>query len=203
MTSPTEKSTSLLRRLFILMLAFLAAGAANAAARADEEAIWSRLKSGSHIVLIRHAVTESGIGDPPGFTLGDCSTQRNLSAQGRTEAKRIGDAFRRRGIPIADVLSSRWCRCIDTAQLAFGRVKPVAMLDSMFNDAAASESKKVDDVLAAVARHSGPGNLVLVTHAANIQALTGVSASSGEMVVAALDGPRKLKVIGRLGVPDN
>lgn len=190
-------------RLFILMLAFLAAEAANAVDRADEESLWPALKSGGYIVLIRHAVTESGIGDPPGFTLGDCSTQRNLSAKGRAEAKRIGAAFHRRDIPISDVLSSRWCRCIDTAQLAFGQVKPVAMLDSMFNDAAASESKIVNEVLAAVARHTGPGNLILVTHAANIQALTGVSAASGEIVVTARDGPRKLKVIGRLGVPDD
>lgn len=195
------------KRLFSLILALQMAlfteGTVFAADSADEASLWSALKSGGYIVLVRHAVTESGIGDPPGFRLGDCSTQRNLSAKGRAEAKRIGAAFRRREIPISDVQSSRWCRCIDTAQLAFGRVKPAAMLDSMFNDATASKNKKVNEVLAAVARHNGPGNLVLVTHATNIQALTGVSPSSGEMVVTALDGPLKLKVIGRLGVPDD
>lgn len=189
------------KRLLTLMLAFLIAGPAVAADPRSEESLWSDLKAGGYIVLIRHAVTVSGIGDPPGFTLGNCSTQRNLSEQGRAEAKRIGDAFRRRDIPISDVLSSRWCRCIDTAQLAFGRVKPAPMLDSMFNDQDASRSKKVRDVFAKVAGHTGPGNLILVTHATNIQALAGVSPSSGEMVVVAPDGPRKFKVIGRLGVP--
>jgi Histidine phosphatase superfamily (branch 1) len=121
------------RRRFILTLACVAAGRLAAADAASEESFWSALKSGGYVVLLRHAVTELGIGDPPNFKLEDCGTQRNLSAKGRADAERIGKAFRARGIPIEDVLSSRWCRCIDTAQLAFERVKPEPMLDSMFN----------------------------------------------------------------------
>lgn len=169
---------------------------------ADEEQVWSALKSGGKVVLIRHAETVAGIGDPPGFRLGDCSTQRNLSAQGREDARRLGDAFRRRGIPIANVLSSRWCRCLETAQLAFGRATPAAMLDSMFNDDDSQRNdEKIRAVKGAVARRPASGNLVLVTHNRNIQALTGVSPSSGEMVVVLPDKSGELKVVGRLPVP--
>lgn len=169
---------------------------------AGEEQVWSALKSGGHVVLIRHAVTEPGIGDPPGFRLGDCSTQRNLSAEGRADAQRIGEAFRRRGIAVAEVLSSRWCRCLETAQLAFGRAAPAAMLDSMFNDDNSERNEeKIRAVKAAVVRPPAPGNLVLVTHNVNIQALTGVSPSSGEMVVVLPEKNGELKVVGRLRVP--
>jgi phosphohistidine phosphatase SixA len=189
------------KHLFILLHACIALSTAIAADRTSEEALWAVLKSGGHIVLIRHAVTEPGIGDPPGFTIGDCSTQRNLSAKGRADAQRIGEAFRARNIPISNVLSSRWCRCIDTAQLAFGRVTPEPMLDSMFNDPNRTGGEKVREVFASAARHTGSGNLIFVTHAQNIQALTGVSPSSGELILVTLDGPGKFKVLGRLDVP--
>jgi broad specificity phosphatase PhoE len=132
--------------------------------------------------------------------IADCSTQRNLSAQGRSDAKRIGEAFRSRNIPISDVFSSRWCRCLDTANLAFGKATPAPMLDSMFNDREKPAEEKVREVLAVVRRRAPSGNLVLVTHNQNIQALTGVSVGSGEMVVVTPDNG-KLRVIGRLNLP--
>jgi broad specificity phosphatase PhoE len=184
-------------RLFILLLAFTQQ--ALAADNSADEAVWSALKSGHHVVLIRHAITEPGIGDPPGFVHGKCSTQRNLSAQGRLDAKRIGEAFRSRNIPISDVLSSRWCRCLDTASLAFGKATPSPMLDSMFNDREKPADEKVREVFAAVNRRPSSGNLVLVTHNQNIQALTGVSPASGEMVVVTLENG-KFRVIGRLNL---
>lgn len=185
-------------RLFIALLASMQF--AFAADKSDDEAAWSALKSGRHVVLIRHAITESGIGDPPGFKQGDCSTQRNLSAQGRSDAKRIGEAFRSRNIPIADVLSSRWCRCLDTARLAFGRATPAPMLDSMFNDKEKPGEEKVREVHAAISRRPSSGNLILVTHNQNIQALTGVSVASGELVVVNPESG-KLRVIGRINLP--
>jgi phosphohistidine phosphatase SixA len=161
------------------------------------DALWLRLKAGRHVILLRHASTGPGIGDPSNFTLGDCSTQRNLSEKGRDEARRIGAAFARRAIPIGPVLSSRWCRCEETARLAFGRVEPAPMLDSMFSDDDYTAKRKVYEVLSYVATWDGLGNLVLVTHAVNIQELTGQSVDSGEIVVAEpLD--RKLRVVGRL-----
>jgi phosphohistidine phosphatase SixA len=183
-----------------LTLACVAAGPLVAVNAAGEEAFWSALKSGGYVVLLRHAVTEPGIGDPPNFKLGDCGTQRNLSAKGRADAERIGKAFRDRGIPVQDVLSSRWCRCIDTAQLAFERVKPEPMLDSMFNEPESVRKEKARVVFASLAGRTSPGNLILVTHAQNIQELTGISPSSGELIVVALEGPDRFKVIGRLEV---
>jgi broad specificity phosphatase PhoE len=185
-------------RLFILLL--VVEQAAFAADKSTDDNVWSALQTGQHVVLIRHAITDPGIGDPPGFVIGNCSTQRNLSAQGRSDAKRIGEAFRSRNIPISDVLSSRWCRCLDTANLAFGRATPAPMLDSMFNDNEKPAEEKVREVLSAVRRRPSHGNLVLVTHNQNIQALTGVSVASGEMVVVTPENG-KLRVIGRLNIP--
>lgn len=167
----------------------------------DEEKVWSALRNGAYVVLIRHAVTEPGIGDPPGFEIGKCATQRNLSVQGKADAKRIGDAFRRRAIPISEVLSSRWCRCVDTAMLAFGKATPLPMLDSMFNDREKPADEKIREVFAAIERRPASGNLILVTHNQNIQALTGVSPTPGEMVVVSAAEPGKLKLVGRLDVP--
>ena len=188
------------RRFFILTLACLATDPLAASGAEGEKFLWSTLKSGGHVILIRHAVTDPGVGDPPNFKLENCGTQRNLSAQGRADAKRIGQAFASRNIPVRDVLSSRWCRCIDTAQLAFGRSKPVAMLDSMFDEPASARRQKADAVLAFAAGHTKPGNLVLVTHAQNIQALTGLSPAPGELIVVRLGKPDEFTVIGRLAV---
>jgi phosphohistidine phosphatase SixA len=185
----------ILFRFLILLLVFIQpASAAN-----NDEAFWSALKSGKHVVLIRHAITEPGIGDPPGFVQGDCTTQRNLSAQGRNDAQRIGEAFRSRNIPVAEVLSSRWCRCLDTANLAFGKATPAPMLDSMFNDKEKPGEEKLREVYAAVNRRPSSGTLVLVTHHQNIQALTGDSVGSGEMVVVTPEAG-KLRVLGRLNL---
>ncbi len=184
---------------WVLIVSFT--GPAAAVGRSDTEALWSSLRAGGYIVLMRHAQTEAGIGDPPGFKIGDCRMQRNLSAAGRRDAKRIGEAFRIHGIAVAAVLSSQWCRCLDTAMLAFGRAEPTPMLNSMFNDEDQAQQSKIKALYRFVARRENRGNLVMVTHAANIQALTGVSPASGELVVVLPDGTDKLKVIGRLHMP--
>lgn len=166
------------------------------AVHADE--LWSALRGGTHVVLFRHASTEPGLGDPPGFRVDDCATQRNLSEAGREESRRIGAAFQRHRVPVGRVLSSRWCRCLETARLAFGRVEPWAPLDSFFADRS-RESEQTRAVRAFIAEARADGNLVLVTHQVNITALTGVVPAPGEMIVlrAELDGA--LRVVGRLG----
>ena len=195
------KVINMSRRRFILTLSCLASltgGPLGAANRADEDLFWATLKSAGHVIFLRHAQTDPGIGDPPNFKLGDCSTQRNLSAKGRADAQLIGNAFRDRGIAVQDVLSSRWCRCMDTAQLAFGRSKPAHMLDSVFNDEEKIRKEKARAVFALVSGRTNPGNLMLVTHAQNIQALTGVSPAPGELVVVTLKGPNLFNVVARL-----
>jgi phosphohistidine phosphatase SixA len=164
-----------------LSLPWLVAGPPPAGA-ADDDRLWSLLKGGGQIVLIRHASTVPGVGDPPGFRVEDCATQRNLSEAGREEARRIGAAFRQRGVPVGQVLSSRWCRCLETARLAFGSVEPWPALDSFFADRS-REPEQTRAVRERAGQPAGPGNLILVTHQVNITALTGIVPSQGELVI--------------------
>jgi broad specificity phosphatase PhoE len=185
-------------RLLLLLPALI--GLHATAATSDEDALWQKLQGGGVTVLMRHAATNPGIGDPPGFELSQCATQRNLSDAGRQDARRIGAAFRLRGVLPGAVWSSRWCRCLDTARLAFGRAAPEPGLDSMFNDDAAVAASKLRSLHARLAARRETTPLVLVTHDVNIRALTGQSLAPGEMVLTQLrDG--KLEVIGRLAVP--
>lgn len=163
-----------------------------------EEPAWDALRGGGQVVLIRHASTVAGLGDPPGFRLDDCATQRNLSEAGRAEARRIGAAFRRRGIPVVRVLSSRWCRCLETARLAFGRVEPWPSLDSFFDDRG-REREQTRAALALMAEPHAGGNLVLVTHQVNITALTGIVPAMGEMIVLTPQAGGTARIAGRLG----
>lgn len=180
------------------MAAIAALGSGPLAAAEDD--LWQRLQAGGHVLLLRHAATVPGIGDPPGFRLGACGTQRNLSEAGKRDAVAIGAAFRQRGIPIGPVWSSRWCRCLDTARLAFGRVEASPMLDSIFRDSDAAGKAKVRETLARVGAYAGKGNLVLVTHDVNIRALVDESVAQGEIVVAR-PAHGKLEILGRLRAP--
>ena len=102
-------------RLVLTCLAIL--GAFIDGATADEAAAWDALRAGRHVALMRHTDAPGGTGDPPGFTLGDCTTQRNLSAKGRAEAAAIGARIKAEGVVFEKILSSPWCRCVDTAKL--------------------------------------------------------------------------------------
>jgi broad specificity phosphatase PhoE len=155
------------------------------AARA-EDAGWDLLRQGRAAAILRHAIAPGG-GDPPGFRLEACETQRTLSDEGRAQARAIGDAFRARGIAAAKVLSSGWCRCRETAELM--RLGPVARepaLDSFFGDRSLGPAR-TEALRALLAAWSG-GPLVLVTHQVNITALTGVFPASGETVLVRTGG---------------
>lgn len=157
----------------------LFAGAAGCAAFA--QAARAELAPGS-VVLMRHALAP-GVGDPEHFTLNDCSTQRNLSAQGREQAVRIGAFFRQLPVPVEAVWSSQWCRTRDTADLAFpGRRVDQPAFNSFFGepDAAPAQTRAAQALLNGWA---GQGLLVVVTHQVNITAITGVVPASGEAVV--------------------
>jgi len=150
-------------------------------------------------VLIRHAVTTPGVGDPPGFRLDDCATQRNLTDEGRGHAKRIGEAFRAHAIPVERVLSSPWCRCVETARLAFGKSEPSGALGNLFGRPE-RHAQQVEQMKALAAARPKGGNLVLVSHGSTISALTGISPATGEMVIVTPQGDGKFTVAGRLGV---
>ena len=144
---------------------------------------WAELAKPGAIVLFRHA-TAPGVGDPPGFKADDCATQRNLDDRGRAEARRLGDQFRSRKIPVGAVLASQWCRTRDTARLAFGtQARDEPAFNSFFQQSAAARDAQTVQARALLARWRGPGALVVVTHQVNITALTGVGAASAEGVV--------------------
>jgi phosphohistidine phosphatase SixA len=180
----------------VVVLVLLGLGSARAA-----EPVWDALRGGGKVVVLRHASTEPGLGDPPGFRLDDCATQRNLSEVGRAEARRIGAAFVLRAVPVARVLSSRWCRCVETARLAFGRVESWASLDSFFDDRS-REPQQTRAVRALIAEPLTGGNLILVTHQVNITALTGIAPAMGEMVVLSPEPGENFRIAGRLGPAD-
>jgi broad specificity phosphatase PhoE len=174
--------------------------AAAALAEPGSAEAWRALQAGGAAVLLRHA-SAPGIGDPPDFRLEDCSTQRILSAEGRSEANAIGDAFRRRDVPVAVVYSSQWCRCLETAELlGLGEVIPLPALNSFFEDRAEAQGRT--EAVRALLAQAHPGRTtILVTHQVNITALTGVFPRSGEAVVV-LPGPDgTLKVAGRIPPP--
>ena len=164
----------------------------------EPAALWSELERGGVAVLLRHAQTDPGIGDPPGFRLGDCATQRNLSAEGRQQAQRIGAALAARGVRIDQVLSSQWCRCLETARLAFpkGKVEPYPALNSFFEDRSA-EAQQTREAAARIAAIRAPANVVFVTHQVNILAVAGVSVGSGEAVLVRSAGGT-VRTLGRL-----
>jgi broad specificity phosphatase PhoE len=185
------------RRPFLRWLAIVAAPILPARAAVDP-ALLALLRRGGHVVLMRHAATVPGIGDPAGFVLDQCGTQRNLSAAGRQDAARIGAAFTRLGIPVDQVRSSRWCRCLDTATLAFGRVTPEPLLDSLFQEDAGATASKLRAAHAWLATLRLKGNIVLVTHDVNIRALVGNYVEQGDMVVASILESGALRVAGVL-----
>jgi broad specificity phosphatase PhoE len=185
------------RRPFLRWLAIAAAPILPARAAVDP-ALLALLRRGGHVILMRHAATVPGVGDPAGFVLEQCGTQRNLSATGRQDATRIGAAFTRLGIPVDQVRSSRWCRCLDTATLAFGRVTPEPLLDSLFQEDAGATASKLRAVHAWLATLRLKGNIVLVTHDVNIRALVGNYVEQGDMVVTRILENGALRVAGVL-----
>lgn len=169
-----------------------------------EADLWTKLQQAdqeTYAVLLRHAIAP-GTGDPANFQLDDCSTQRNLSEAGRQQARAIGEAFREGNVPVAQVLSSQWCRCLETAELMdLGPVEPFPPLNSFFSDrsTAATQTAQVQDYL--IANQDRPGVIVMVTHQVNITALSDVFPRSGSAVVLQVNENNQLTVLGQLSEP--
>jgi len=149
---------------------------------ADSDEAWAALAQGGHVALIRHGNAPPGYGgDPPGFKIDDCKTQRNLDDRGRGEARALGEAFRGHGVPVDRVLSSPWCRCLDTAHLM--AVGPVEISWALVPDRDPGNPVRLRELKEMVAAWRGPGTLVLVTHAFTVRALLGFLPIQGETVV--------------------
>ena len=191
-----------MRRALVALLVAVIAVALPGAAEAREP-LWALLKGGAQVVLIRHAITTPGVGDPAGFKLEDCATQRNLTEAGRVDARRLGEAFRGRGVPVGRVLSSPWCRCLETARLAFGKAESSTPLSNLYGrpDASVPQVRQLEALIGAWRPEGEGGNLVLVSHGSTILALTGVSLAPAEMVVVTPRPGEKFTVAGRLSVP--
>ncbi|MFO8045733.1 MAG: histidine phosphatase family protein [Halomonas sp.] len=153
------------------------------AAEPDEEGqAWRALAQGGHVALMRHALAP-GVGDPPGFRLEACDTQRNLSSEGREQARRIGERFHEQGIEVRAVYASRWCRTLETARLlGLGEVVPTSALNSFFRDRGKADAR-TRAARALIQNWDGKGTLVMVTHQVNITALAGSGVGSGEIIV--------------------
>ena len=145
---------------------------------------WKPAQDGDKIILIRHALAP-GRGDPKGFKIDDCKTQRNLDMIGINQSKKIGKLFKENKIKIDQVLSSQWCRCKDTAKYAFGNFKEFSALNSTFSPPYdENEKKQIKELKNFVKNWHGRGkNLVLITHYVVILAMTGETSSSGELII--------------------
>ncbi|NDV86201.1 histidine phosphatase family protein [Aurantimonas aggregata] len=159
---------------------------------------WEQARAPGTHLLMRHALAP-GTGDPANFVLGDCATQRILSETGRQQARRIGERLRANNVAVDTVLTSRWCRSVETADLlSVGPVTPEPALDSFFQNrqTAADQTAALTARLAAL--DSAGQKAVLVTHQVNITALTDIFPASGEIVLIRLGPDGQVRVAGRI-----
>lgn len=180
------------RAVFWLLALCLLSGVAQAS---DEQA-WTALREGRAVLILRHAIAP-GMGDPAGFQLDDCTTQRNLSQAGREQAQRWGQLLRQQHIQ-PRLLSSRWCRAQDTArEMGLGAVAALPALDSFFVKRTSARGQTAA-LIEQVNAHAGPAPLVLVSHQVNITALTALYPASGEGLILALPLQAPARVLARI-----
>ncbi|MDX1711490.1 MAG: histidine phosphatase family protein [Rhodovibrionaceae bacterium] len=170
-------------------------------ARAADPVAPAQLADGGYVLMLRHALAP-GTGDPPDFELGECSTQRNLNDEGRRQAREIGAYLREAGVDEAQVFTSQWCRCRETAELLdLGPVEELPALNSFYQRPEDREPnlEALRKFLAALPVDGPP--VVLVTHQVTITAVTGNWVSSGGGYVLRLDGSEEPPVVGPLQEP--
>ena len=184
-------------KIFIISLfGFMALVVMNA--HANEDDLIKLMKSGGHIVMIRHAYAP-GSGDPANFKIGDCATQRNLDDRGRSQARAIGDWLRSKGIKDAKIYSSQWCRCLETATLlGLGPVAELPALDSFYGKPQNREPD-IKALRSFIATLPADGELIIfVTHYVTILEITGEGVSPGEGVVLKIKEGGAYDVLGSL-----
>ncbi|MBN9039277.1 MAG: histidine phosphatase family protein [Rhizobiales bacterium] len=179
-------------RIVVLCLVLLAGGPAFAT-----EAGWALLRAGGHVVFLRHADTPSAV-DPASLDLSNCATQQNLTERGGVQARRLGALFAARAAPVGKVLTSAYCRCRDTARLAFEGIpiEHADALDFMPGDEAGNDAR-AEEVRKLALGYAGADNLVLVVNEDVILKVLNVSAREAEAVIVRSDG-ETLRVAGRI-----
>ena len=154
------------------------------------------LKKGGKIIFIRHAYAPGG-GDPNNFDLNDCNTQRNLNDDGRLQSKKIGDFFKKNKISIEKVYSSEWCRCKETASIAFKSFETKNFLNSFFSERfMENRENQVENFNKFINNWDGEQNLIFVTHYVVISEILNYAPASGEIIVS----DKQLKVIDTLEI---
>lgn len=163
-----------------------------------EVKIWQQLKEGGCVLVMRHALKQSG--DEPNLVIDDRATQVNLSPEGVAQAKAVGQQIKSHDVPIGQVLSSPYFRCRDTAEATFGSVEVNQSLVALPADERLAD-RQTAAMRQLVTGWKGPKNLAVVTHSPNIKALTGVELPMGGLVV--LKPTREnFEVVGTL-LPDD
>ncbi len=146
-----------------------------------EQAVWQALQTPRAVVVLRHSYAPGSF-DPADSKMDDCSTQRNLDEEGKAQARAIGEAFRRQGVSVGEVLASPKCRTRDTGLLAFGRVENWnALRGAFFNPGLARQ--RVTQIRQRMQQHQGDKPMVLITHGSIVRALIGRLIVMGEFVV--------------------
>ena len=184
------------RVLAIFMIALLLPMASAPAVAADD-ALWALLRGGGQVVLLRHAATDMQQRDQMGAPLADCSRQRNLTDDGREDSRLIGEVFRARGLPVGRVLSSAYCRCLDTARLAFGRAEPWLALQQSLTDNEV-QAQRAAEIRALAGVPPTGGNLILVSHQSLIRVVTGIQIAEGELLILTPRGEGVFDIAGRI-----
>jgi len=171
-------------------------------ARADDGATWALLKKPGHIILLRHANAPESPPDADKIDFKNCATQRPLDEAGRAQAKRVGDAFRQHGINAVRIYSSQYCRADGyPAANALGPVKELPALNQVFLADLSGMKEAGEKERAFIKTVPARQPTMLVSHVTNIQAIAGVSLSSGEFAVVHMDGSGGVAVDGRIKVP--
>ena len=179
-----------MRKLLILFIIFIPNTSFS------NEKFVNYLKEGKKIIFMRHALAP-GTADPKNFNIDDCSTQRNLSEEGRSQSKKIGNFFKNKNIRIDKVLSSEWCRCKDTANIAFGNFQTFSALNSFYEARfAKNKSKQIKELKNFLNNWESDSNLIIVTHFVVISELLNKGTSSGEMILT----DKKLTILGNLEI---
>ena len=193
------------RYLTVLIISALFATIFSQPATAKDLLIWDKLQGTNpkgYVLLMRHALAP-GVGDPENFRVGDCTTQRNLSDEGRQDARDIGEWLERREVKIRSIESSRWCRAKETAEiLGIGKVKLNKNLDSLFQESDLVNHKQTIEIKKRIENYRNTrGLLVFVGHLVNISAITGVSLDSGEGVLVRANAKGEIKIMGYSPTP--
>ncbi len=183
---------------FMIGVVFGLVGLAAEQSLAADDPLWDQLKKGGYVILMRNSAIDEGLGDPKGYKVNDCATQLNLTDKGRAEAKKIGDEFKKRKVPIKQVFTSAFCRTKETAQLAFGKAEVWEALNSFYDK---PDRKSEQTRLLHQRMESSPKdgtNLVLVTHGYNIVSATGLNPDPGDMLIISPAFKVGYKIIGEL-----